>query len=493
MARNDRKKSSNYKQIQRLVEFAGSQIEYFKAGGQTFGRIKVDDHFEQWPLNSDRLSNRLRHLYRTQTGEIVNSYALSEAIKALVAEADCTAPDAKTYVRTAPGEGCIYIDLCNENWEAVKITRDGWQVVKDHPVLFNRPPHLLPLPQPVEGGVVEDLWQFIDGMEISDFIVLAALITWWLTPWKCGYPILNLIGGPGTGKSTLAKMLVSLIDPVMDPLKTLPRNEEQLVQIANGSWVLAFDNVSKIDQWLSNSLCKVSTGIGMQIRELYTTDIMRAYHIARPVIITSVKNVVTARDLRSRTITIPLSRIEKRRTATAIEAAFAETTPRILGFLCSAIAQGLKRFEAEANSADVESRMADFEVWGSCVEEAVGFFKGDFLKAWTYVRSRTLEDTVRGESLIPLARQLLKEHHGSWKGTTKQMLAALRLKVSDDDIRGEDWLNSEKKLSCEMKRILPCLRDLGIEYEEAGRSQNGATLYRLYELERPHGENMLDA
>jgi hypothetical protein len=44
----------------------------------------------------------------------------------------------------------------------VKITREGWEVVDDPPVRFRRPAGMLPLPVPVRGGSLEEVWRFVN-------------------------------------------------------------------------------------------------------------------------------------------------------------------------------------------------------------------------------------------------------------------------------------------------------------------------------------------
>ena len=54
-----------------------------------------------------------------------------------------------------------------------------------------------------------------------------------------------------------------LIDPQVAPLLTPPRNTRELMVSAVNSWVLAYDNMSVIPQWMSDALCMLSTGGAM--------------------------------------------------------------------------------------------------------------------------------------------------------------------------------------------------------------------------------------
>jgi len=59
----------------------------------------------------------------------------------------------KTYVRLAEhDDGAIYIDLGDTEWQAIRVAKGDWIVVRNPPVKFRRPRGLLPLPVPVRGG-----------------------------------------------------------------------------------------------------------------------------------------------------------------------------------------------------------------------------------------------------------------------------------------------------------------------------------------------------
>jgi hypothetical protein len=62
-------------------------------------------------------------------------------------------------IRVAGRDGFIYIDLGDDAWNCVKVTKDGWTVIP-HPAdgpYFYRPPRMAALPLPEPGGTVEGL------------------------------------------------------------------------------------------------------------------------------------------------------------------------------------------------------------------------------------------------------------------------------------------------------------------------------------------------
>src|SRR5207302_3407402 len=60
------------------------------------------------------------------------------------------------------------------------------------------------------------------------------------------YPILILHCPPGSGKTTTARMLRSLIDPVTTPLCALPGRDRAIEKLAHRHRVLAFDHVTRM-------------------------------------------------------------------------------------------------------------------------------------------------------------------------------------------------------------------------------------------------------
>jgi hypothetical protein len=86
------------------------------------------------------------------------------------------------------------------------------------------------------------------------------------------YPILSLHGEQGTAKSTLARILRLLIDPQACALLAEPASLRDLRVTARNGWLLAYDNITDIPGWLSDSLCRLVFGAGIAGHTLYTDD-----------------------------------------------------------------------------------------------------------------------------------------------------------------------------------------------------------------------------
>jgi len=116
------------------------------------------------------------------------------------------------FARIAPHDDDIFIDLCNPNWEAIRITAGGWSIVESPPVRFRRTRGMLPLPYPERGGKIEALRPFFNLKTEADFTVVVGYVLAALRPFA-PYPILNPIGPPGAAKTRLLRLIRRLVDP----------------------------------------------------------------------------------------------------------------------------------------------------------------------------------------------------------------------------------------------------------------------------------------
>ena len=153
-----------------------------------------------------------------------------------------------------------YLDLGDPSGRAIRIRPEGWFAVDRPDVHFRRPEGLLALPMPSHEGSIDLLRPYVNLTD-ADFRLMVAWLTAALRP-VGPYPILVLYGEQGSAKSTLAKILRLLIDPQACPLLAEPRSTRDLMVTAVNGWLLAYDNISALPDWLSDSLCRLVFGGG---------------------------------------------------------------------------------------------------------------------------------------------------------------------------------------------------------------------------------------
>jgi hypothetical protein len=104
------------------------------------------------------------------------------------------------------------------------------------------------------------------------------------------YPVLALLGVHGAAKSSFTTILRSLVDPNTAPLRALPREDRDLFIAASNGHVMAFDNVSGLPNWVSDTLCRLATGGGFAVRQLYTDQDEVLFDASRPIILNGIED-----------------------------------------------------------------------------------------------------------------------------------------------------------------------------------------------------------
>ena len=398
-----------------------------------------------------------------ETGWPLASQPTQDAIDTLAAKARFDGDEKPVFVRMAEHGGNIYVDLGGEDWQAVKVAPGGWEVVTDPPVKFIRRRGMNPLPYPVEGGDIVELRQFVNVKDDSDWILFVGWIIGAFHP-TGPYPILDLDGEQGSGKSTASRMLSEFIDPREASLRSAPREERDLVICAKNSWLIAFDNLSAISGWLSDALCRLSTGGGFGTRQLYTDDEETLFSGKRPILFNGILPLANHADLGDRTIamTLPTVPDNERRTESELWAAFDEAKPRIFGAILTAVSVALNR--RDGVTLERPPRMADFARWVVAASPALGWDGKAFLRAYASNQQSVIERTIENSLVGPAIVKLI-EAAGQWEGTATKLLHDLESVSTVREQRRKGWPTTPEGLSNALRRIAPSLRRIGFSIE----------------------------
>lgn len=468
-----------------IVNAAGAgDAEFFHdAEGLTYATVPIGNHHETYRTSSRAFRLWLRHLYREGEGRSCQAQAVTDAVNELEGAALFDGPEIEVHVRLAEQDGVIYVDLGRPDWSAVEVDAGGWRIVASPPVRFRRPKALLALPEPLAGGKVDDLWVFIN-VEDEDRPLILGWLVGALRP-RGPYFVLNLLGEQGSAKSTAAKVLRRLVDPNTADLRGAVREPRDLMIAAAHGAVIALDNISHLSDWLSDALCRLSTGGGMSGRTLYTDDEETIFEAQRPVILNGIAELATRADLldRSLLVTLPVIDDEDRRPEEEFWAAFNEAHPYLLGALFSAVAVAL------ANLPTVRPgrlpRMADAAKWAMAAEPALGLEPDAFITAYTLNRD---EGTVVALESAPIGPPLLVflNDREQWTGTASDLLERLTFIADHALTTTKYWPRTPRALSSALRRLAPPLRSLGWQVvftREAGGNRN-----RLVTLTKADGE-----
>ena len=108
--------------------------------------------------------------------------------------------------------------------------------------------------------------------------------------------------------------------------------------------------------------------------------------------------------------------------------------------------------------------MADFSIWVTACEPALGWPAGHFLETYQNNRRGAVERAIETDLIASTIRRLMSDK-AEWQGTATELLANLEKLVSKRTKKSKPWPKSPAWLSQKMKRSTTFLRALGIEIE----------------------------
>jgi hypothetical protein len=311
------------------------------------------------------------------------------------------------------------------------------------------------------------------------------LVTGWLVQAyrpRGPYPVLCLHGEQGSAKSTAAKVLRALLDPASAPLRSEPREPRDLMIAASNSWVIAYDNLSRLPEWLSDCICRLATGGGFSTRELYSDADEVIFDSTRPVCLSSIEELAIKGDLLDRCLIVTLPAIDEKRRCTekAFWQEFEQEHPKLLGAFLSAVSAALANVERVR--LDELPRMADFAQWVTAAEPALGWEAGAFMSVYASNRESANELVLEGSSLVPPLKELLGSS-GNFEGTARALLEELTALVSEGLRKSRAWPKTPRGLSGHLRRIAPNLRNVGIYVHFGERDNHDHKRSRLLRIE----------
>ena len=242
-----------------------------------------------------------------------------------------------------------------------------------------------------------------------------------------------------------------------------PGSTRDLIVTALNGWLVAYDNISTVRDWLSDGLCRLATGGGFAGRSLFTNDERKVIYAQRPVILNGIDEFVNREDLADRCVFLHLPTIHasSRREETELWESFHADYPAIFGGLLDAVAGGLREMP---NVRLTElPRMADFARFGEAVGRGLGWPAGTFISAYNdNRRDNTL--TSLEESLVATVLLDNAALGGliNWTLSATEMLEDLTTDLPKKLRASARWPKTPQAFANELRRIAPQLSTRGI-------------------------------
>ncbi len=440
-----------------------------------YARVRLGNHYEVVKVRSKAFRQYLQLMNYSVKNSTVPDGAVSEALGVIEGKALFEGSEHAVYIRSAWYNDKIYIDLCNDKWSVVEVDALGWRIIERSPVYFVRRPGMLPFPDPVQGGNLTDLKDFVNIKE-DDWPLFIAFLAQSINP-NGPYPMLSLIGNQGAAKTTTSRVTRKLVDPNATPTRTAPRDEHTLMIMASNSRLLVLDNASSVPDWLSDAYCRLATGGGFSTRTLYTDDEEQLFTAMRPIIINGITELATRPDLLDRSIIVNCPEIpeDKRKDEKSFWAEFEIAYPSVFGALLNRVSNAIRNLP-HIKRRDLP-RMADFAVWAMAAETEEERQERTFITR--YRKNRSDASALALDSSFGIVLQSFVEEYHSWQGTATDLFKLLTARVcaplplpegtesSGKEQKPEraprDWPKDATRLSGLLRRLVTNLRAVGID------------------------------
>ena len=482
-------KNSSAKVLARIVESADL---FLNQDGDAFACVRAGGRRQTLAIGEAGFKSWLQMEHYKEISAWARPEVLRQAVDHAKGKAAESGDRRRTWTRVGQGDdGKVYLDLGDSSWAAVEIDAEGWRIVDEAPIHFRRSGREKPLPRPARSiGIAPDgqeveirdgsthlLNALVRVSSKRDHMLVVGFLLDCLRPGR-DHPILDLLGETGASKTSAAEAIVALVDPRTPTTASTPRSVDDLVVTASSRRVVSIDNVTSLSADISDALCRLTTGGGLEKRKLYTDGETFVVDVCAPVVMTGIDLPSDRDDLMSRTLPIRIQYIEKKQRMLRedLEMIFDEIAPTILGDLLDGVSCALRRSDevkARMRKEGRLTRLADFAVWCEAAAPAMGWREWEFVDALDDLKQAATADLAEADPLVGLVRRWLewkgpKDAERTFEGGAAEIWNALK-RIADE---GERWAipKSAQHLSIALKRRRQLLAAVGVDYTWHDRS-----------------------
>lgn len=424
---------------------------------------------EAFAAPSIHVKNRLSHHYLNEMKDLPPPKELSAVLSILESRARFDGERISLFNRVAKTNEAFVYDLRDKRY--VQLTSTGWYIVDSFP-LFRRYQHLQPQAEPITGGDPWKVFDFLTVPEESRLLIMVYIISLFVP--KIAHPILAVYGDQGSSKSFFCTVINRLVDPTLTERVIQPKNERDLIQTLRQKYVTVLDNLSKIDNRVSDIFCQVCTGGSISYRQLYTDEGENIAQFRHVVILNSINLAIVNADLMDRSIILKLHRIDpaNRKPEHELWEAFEAARPGILGSIFDTVSRAMAIYpEVTARNWP---RLADFAKWGYAIAEALGRSGDQFLDDFSQNVKRQNESVVEKNVLCQAVLTLMAEGKPflAKVGDAHETLKS----IAKQDAKDETFPKLPHLMRAALDRLRASLLEHGVSYEYLDRQGAGVRI-----------------
>lgn len=391
--------------------------------------------------------------------------------------------DVKNRVTEIP-KGCI-IDIGDDTQN--RIVLEGGKVRTSSAgcdPLFGRSPSTLPFVKtgPFKGDL-ELIFQYLNMAKTPAWTLIAWMLYTLSTERNSStsYPILVIIAGQGSSKSTLCKLIIrNLVDPSSLGVQGFPTNRQDMVIASNHAFILIYDNLRYLSKQWSDILCIASTGGTDPTRRLYTDDELVTHFFKVPLVLNGIHDFIVEPDLAQRCVFIDLDSISEdtRIDEKLFTENFNQHLPKIFKGLLELLA---KVFEIiDTVEVTHPQRMIRFVKYLAAIEQVAGLEKSSLQKAYSDSLQDRQRDAVLSDPLGSIIYEMVTDGaRSSWSGTPTELLNEILGFFTEYDSRKRKLPDNPSMLSRRLQALAPGLLSQQVEVELTRAKERKITITNL--------------
>ncbi len=217
---------------QKVLNFAESKIirtvRSFNSHSSVYGIIKINEHYRVLFLGSTECRQWLISAYLDYSGKVHGKDLYKNVLSVIIAKSITNQiPIEKINNRICFVDDEIFYNLCNDDYEIVKITKDGYCIIEnslENP-LFRRKSNPLSQVKPLKSKKHKNpLNTLVELLRIpleNKQLFIIHLITFFFE--KIPIPIMIFQGEAGSAKSTITSTVKKIIDPSPENRNSMAR------------------------------------------------------------------------------------------------------------------------------------------------------------------------------------------------------------------------------------------------------------------------------
>lgn len=461
----DGKNEDKKGQIDILIDIVEDIETYRTSMDETYVTIQIRENNVN--VKSERFKKWIVSQFYNIESKIPTNDNIAKIILLLESRAMNEVNEVLVERRCATVVNCIYYDLKDDSCNVVKVSRDGWEIIKDPPVIFARTKTMYRQVTPERNGNLDILDKWFRYKDENHLILQKVILVASLIP-NIARPIQVLHGEKGSSKTSTMKLVRDIIDPAIVPVVSIPKTIDDLAVYISKNYVPCFDNIDTISNQVSDLLCIAVTGGGHTKRKLYTDDEEQVMFFQRFIVLNGINVVATRSDLLDRCILLELERIppNERKEEKVLREEFDKDKLIILGAIFETLSKAMSIYDqVELNNL---GRMADFTRWGYAIAEVLGIGGDKFLEAYLNNQNNANIEALESHP-VGFAMYKFMEDKTVWSGSPTKLLSELEIVAGFEkiDTTNSNWAKTPNVLSRRLNEIKSNLLDVGIEFERS--------------------------